>query len=413
MHKGAHDFSDVCSRSDEGTKVHAITLGPERIPSGVVSRNSDCLGLLEDGGCFGHPFWGYWGGQYHAIGKNATGWEAADSRTFEGFKNLVYEKDAHDLGIRTQQLGWPEGTTYTFSEDRAWIMAIDHDEANKRSNVKYWQWSKEAGWKEPFIIGSIAAPHTGRVALVRHTRDIWYLFVGAGEASASGQSFSSTLSYFKSTDAGKTWGELQDTGIPAHAIWSSISFARYGDNYYVFVCANENTYVYFTRDLENWRTNNSFDRIRVAEGMWARPHGTLLHQNALLFTVASGLEANYDEQYGIIAVVPEMISHPETPTEPSPANGASLPAGTAELSVKVHGKQTYDVAFYREDGTFIGEDKLLREGDTARFSVKGLEAGKTYKWYAIARGALLEYYGCEPDTTSDEKWTDVFVFTVK
>ena len=39
-----------------------------------------------------------------------------------------------------------------------------------------------------------------------------------------------------------------------------------------------------------------------------------------------------------------------------------VPKGTTEtaLSVRVHGPQSYDVAFYWEDGTFIGEDRLLR-----------------------------------------------------
>jgi len=382
---------------------------------------------LDDGGNLGHPFWGYWDGMYHALGKNPTGWQAVTSRTFEGFQKLTEEDAAYDLGIRTEQPAWPEGTSYTFSEDRAWIMAVDavrtseigkYDDPNKKSNVKYWEWTKDAGWKKPVVIGSISAPNTGRVALVRHTRDVWYLFVGAGEASPSGQGFSSTLSYFKSTDAGKTWGELQDTGIPVHALWSSISFARYGDNYYVFVSANKKTYIYFTRDLEKFPKFEhpggfSFYSRIVADGMWTKPHGTLLHQSALIFVVAADL-GYIDEEYGVIVVVPEMLAHPETPTDASPANGATLDAGASEteLSVKVHGKQTYDVAFYWEDGTFIGEDKLLREGDTARVKVSGLQPGKTYKWYAVARGALLEYYGCEPDTTSDEKWTEVSSFTV-
>jgi hypothetical protein len=381
---------------------------------------------LDDGGNLGHPFWGYWGGMYHVLGKNPSGWQEVSGRTFEGLQKLTEEDAVRDLGIRTEQPAWPEGTTYTFSEDRAWIMAVDavrtdeigkYDDPNKRSNVKYWEWTKEGGWKEPVVIGSIPAPNAGRVALVRHTRDIWYLFVGAGEASPSGQGFSSTLSYFKTTDAGKTWGELQDTGIPAHALWSSFSFARYGDNYYVFVSANKKTLVYFTRDLEDFPKYQHpggfslYSRI-VADGMWARPHGTLLHQSALIFVVAADLDY-IDEEYGVIVVVPEMLSHPETPTDPSPGSGASLPAGTVELTVKVHGPQTYDVAFYWEDGTFIGEDKLLREGDTAKVKLASLEAGKDYKWYAVARGALLEYYGCEPDTTSDEKWTEVFSFRIE
>jgi hypothetical protein len=63
------------------------------------------------------------------------------------------------------------------------------------------------------------------------------------------------------------------------------------------------------------------------------------------------------------------------------------------------------------DGTFIGEDKLLREGDTATVVAKGLEAGKSYAWYAVARGALLEYYGAEPDAASDEKRSDAVRFS--
>jgi hypothetical protein len=91
-----------------------------------------------------------------------------------------------------------------------------------------------------------------------------------------------------------------------------------------------------------------------------------------------------------------------------------LAQGTTEtsLSVQVHGPQTYDVAFYWADGTFLGEDKLLRDGDTATVRATGLEAAKTYHWYAIARGALLEYYGAEPDAASDEKRSDVVSFSV-
>ena len=70
------------------------------------------------------------------------------------------------------------------------------------------------------------------------------------------------------------------------------------------------------------------------------------------------------------------------------------------------------MAFYWADGTFIGEDKLLREGDTATVPVKGLQPGKTYRWYAVARGALLEYYGAEPDAASDEKRSEVVSFSI-
>ncbi len=373
-----------------------------------------------DGGDFGHPFWGYWDGQYHAIGTrwhwpDPSGFELASSRTFEAFRNSVFERDVRDTGLRTQQPQAHEGTTYTFSEDRAWIMAIDYDKPHERSNVKYWEWTKASGWKEPAIIGPVSN-HTGRVALVRHSRDVWYLFVTEGKhGTLDGQqnmNFQSTLKYFKSTDAGKTWGPLQDTRVPAHAIWSSVSFARYGDNYYVFLSAGNDSFVYLTRDLEKW-TVDHIRKTRVARGMWMKPHGTLLHQSALIFTVAADMDY-HDDQYGIIVVVPEMVSEVQTPTQPSPANGTALPSGTTSttLSVRVHGPQTYDVAFYRVDDTFIGEDKLLREGDTATVSVKGLEPGKPYRWYAVARGALLEYYGSEPDAASDEKRSDVISFSI-
>jgi hypothetical protein len=70
------------------------------------------------------------------------------------------------------------------------------------------------------------------------------------------------------------------------------------------------------------------------------------------------------------------------------------------------------VAFYWAEGTFIGEDKLLREGNTATVRVKGLEPGKSYRWYAVARGALVEYYGAEPDAASDEKRSELVGFFV-
>jgi len=372
-----------------------------------------------DGGDLGHPFWGYWDGQYHAIGTRwrwpgAFGFESISSRSFEAFRNCAFEKDVQDTGLRTQQQSH-EGTAYTFSEDRAWIMAIDYDQTRKQGSVKYWEWTKPGGWKQPVVVGAVSN-HTGRVALVRHTRDIWYVFVTEGKHGTldglQNMNFQSTLKYFKSTDAGKTWGPLRDTGVPAHAIWSSVSFARYGDNYYVFLSAGNDSYVYLTRDLEKW-TVDHVRRTRVAKGMWMKPHGTLLHQSALIFTVAADIDY-HDDQYGIVVVVPEMVAGCRPPTPPAPASGAAIPKGTTEtaLSVQVHGPQSYDVAFYWADGTFLGEDKLRREGDTATVPVKGLKPGKTYRWYAVARGALLEYSGAEPDAASDEKRSELVSLSI-
>jgi len=378
--------------------------------------------IFGDGGDLGHPFWGSWDGCYHAFGTrrrfDGLGFESVSSPTFEAFGHCVFERDVRDTGLRTQHPNWQEGTTYTFSEDRAWIMAIDHDQSIERGNVKYWEWTKEGGWKDPVVVGTVTN-HTGQVALVRHTRDLWYLFVTEGEHGTQdgleNDNFQSTLKYFKSSDAGGTWSPLQDTGVPAHALWSSVSFARYGDNYYVFLSAGYDSYIYFTRDLENWKWDHTVpaNRTRVAKEKWMKPHGTLLHQNALIFTVAGDLDY-HDDQFGIIVVVPEMVAHCREPTHPAPSDGTELPPGTHEtaLSVSVHGPQSYDVAFYWEDGNFIGEDKFLRDGDTATVRVTGLEPGRTYRWYALSRGALLEYSGAEPETTSDQQRSDAVSFSV-
>ena len=367
---------------------------------------------LDDGGNLGHPFWGYWDGKYRALGIDVNRWKAVASETFEGFQDLTEMEAATWDMSGPQQSHWPEGSAYTFSEDRAWIMAVDYDEPNSRSNVKYWEWTKQGGWHEPVTVGSFKEPHTGRVALLRHNRSTWYVYVTEGESSTATQETSATLKYFKSTDGGKTWGPLQDTGLEAHGLWSSVSFGRYGDNYYVILSKDCNTMIYYSQDGENWAEWQKELKRVVAPGMWMRPHGTLLHQSALILTVCPS--ARYvEEQYGVIALVPEMISHPGKPTDPCPACGDRVKeaASEVELAVTVHGPQTYDVAFYWADGTFIGEDKLLQEGDIARVSVSGLSAGK-HEWYVVARGALFEYCGAEPDTASDEQWSDVCGFTV-
>jgi hypothetical protein len=77
-----------------------------------------------DGGDFGHPFWGYWDGQYHIFGTrwrspDGLGFKSVSSRTFEAFRNSVFERDVRDTGLRTQQPGWQEGTTYTFLAQEA------------------------------------------------------------------------------------------------------------------------------------------------------------------------------------------------------------------------------------------------------------------------------------------------------
>lgn len=382
---------------------------PEGVTNVPYSKDWD-----KDLSHVGHPFWGYWNGLYHVVGahKDCSEWVGAESRTFEGFRELM-AKDAV-ASYCLHGVNSPDGSSYTFSNDRAWIMSVVPDATQDavKVYVRYWEWTKVAGWKEPVTIGSLIPNriNNAHVAMIRHTRDIWYVYVVEGPSVYTTHECSSTLKYFKSTDGGKTWDSLQDTGLPAHTVRSYPAFARYGDNYYVFLSHENSTVIYYSKDAENWDKNT---RRSLSPGVSMKPHGTLLHQSALIFT-ANKNESYIDDQYGFIAIIPELLSKPETPTAPSPENGARLngKAGEINLAVKVHGPQTYDVAFYWEDGTFIGEDKLLREGDLAQVTVKGLAAGKTYEWYAVARGALLEYYGNEPDTVSDEVWTKTRSFKV-
>ena len=170
---------------------------------------------------------------------------------------------------------------------------------------------------------------------------------------------------------------------------------------------------YNSTDGEHWGNLQT-----IHAGDWYAPSGTMLDQSHILWG-ASALPYVYaprtGEMIGGVYKIPEMIASPAKPSGLYPLNGASLPESThsTRLQVTVHGTQTYDVAFYWANGTFIGEDKLLREGETASVEVYGLRDASTYRWYAISRGATYGYWGNEPSSTSDENSSDTFTFTVE
>ena len=380
----------------------------------------------------GHPSWGYWDGQYQRfgiVGQKEFGVVSSD--TFEGLAETDTVRHAKIIGRweNTNPTSNPEASPYTFSNDRAWITWIDDwDKATKMGNVKYMEWTKDSqekgsgfggtGWSDPVVIGRCLSQ--GQAGLLRVDRNTWYVYVGEGE-NVTPQGSNATLKYFRSVDAGRTWGELQDTGLPVNATCINPSFARYGDNYYIFVTDDTSVHAYYSTDGENWRKDSKLtlvDGYTGTVGTWSWPlkaHGTLLHQGALITTAFGPPGNSYEgDQYGYITPVPEMLAKPEMPSNSSPAEGETRRAGTSQitLSVDVAGPQTYDVAFYWENDVFIGVDQLLKSGDTARVKVQGLKAGTTCRWYAVSRGASFEYLG-EPDSTSDEVRTKLHSFRIQ
>lgn len=368
----------------------------------------------------GHASWGYWDSQYHAIGGTQGGTHIAQvsSETFTGFQNMDRVRHGRKIGAY-QKSNWPETSTYTFNNHRAWIMAIDYHEDTERGDVRYWEWTKEAedvkrgwrgqGWSDPVTIGDVLS-HTGHVSLLQIDRDNWCLYVVEGADEKV-----STMKYFKSGDAGRTWSGLNDTGIPAHPIWSHVSFARYGDNYHVFLIESDTreTVIYQSSDGITWDPESrKVLETDINPARWMKSRGTMLNQSALIYT-SNRNRFGEDDQYGFIVPVSEMLAGPGLSLNPHPGEGSIIASGVSEVSLEVgvKGDQVYDVAFYLADGTFIEIDRLLKEGDTASVKMP-VEPGQTYSWYAISRGATVEYYG-EPDSTSDEAWTDIFSFTVQ
>ncbi|KXB05683.1 hypothetical protein AKJ50_00155 [candidate division MSBL1 archaeon SCGC-AAA382A13] len=79
---------------------------------------------------------------------------------------------------------------------------------------------------------------------------------------------------------------------------------------------------------------------------------------------------------------------PDSPTNPSPSDGAVLSSGTSSttLSVDVSDPDgdSMDVTFYTGEGTEIGTDTGVSSGGTASTTYNGLSDGNTYDWYAEA-----------------------------
>ena len=333
-------------------------------------------------GAIYHDSWGYWDSQYHVIDGHTQGrghFLMIDSPTWEGFQSM----DFWDSYYYGPEFGGGNPVNYVFNNSYVWLLT---------GGMGYYPWSKDSGWGAPRYVGP-----GGPADLLRLNKTNWLFY------AETGAPYNGVL-YMETKNAGVTWAGpyyVSNSSVTAEGHGCGrLSFARYGDNIYMFVTdSNYLPVAYHSTDGRNWDS-----KINVSDIATLCHHGTLLNQGALISTFD---DRNQDPapEYGVITLVPEMLAYPDEPTDLYPVDGARLTPGTTEtdLQVVVHGPQTYDVAFYWANGTFINEDKLVQESQTAKVHVTGLSEGSSYSWYAIIRGALRgDWTGGEPLTTSDE-----------
>jgi hypothetical protein len=357
-----------------------------------------------------HPTWGYWDDAYHVFMDGYFGNWVADSSTWEGFSSIDFDSAKVQIGYNNWQEGLP--AIYCFNNSYAWLLCEETDNAGTYF-IKYYEWKEGVGWGYNHgypIFATNASVLRATPALLMFNETTWYLYFVHGARSGS-----ATVRYIKSMDGGKTWGPQQTCAeLSTHHQYSRLSLTRYGNNFYIFLVApNGDAVAYYSSDMEHWGNKITVKTAASQGSECVLHHGAMLHQSALLSAMGQ-LDPYTGPVWGVITVVPEMMSNPGIPNNPQPFNDEILPMGTTStrLQVRVHGSQVYDVAFYRENGSLIGVDRLLQEGDTASLDVSGLVNGETHEWYAIARGATYDYTGAEPASTSDEERSPVYSFTV-
>jgi hypothetical protein len=360
----------------------------------------------------------YFGGEYHIFwtelgtGRLAT----AHAANWSDFQSMGSHELLEPFQLYSGSDAW--GSTYAFNNSYAWKFYVLSDPI-KGNTICYWTWNETGGWSPMTPMWSTSTGSTGEyphdcagAVLLPINRTTWYIYY---KSNIGGEHYN----IMKSFDAGQTWtAPAIASGIPEQINTFRShrpNFVRYGDNFYLIVNQDgEDISCWNSTDGEHWGNLQT-----IHSGTWYVPRAIMLDQSHLLWT-ASDINWIYPDPmrtgkiYGGVYKIPEMIATPGKPSNPYPLNGALLPEGTlsTRLQVTVHGSQTYDVAFYWANGTFIDENKLLREGETASVEVSGLKKGELYSWYAISRGTTYEYWGHEPRTTSDENRSDVFVFAL-
>jgi hypothetical protein len=337
-----------------------------------------------------HMAWSYGGDAKH---DNATysDLEMITAETFDEFHSLV--PGNRSTAITENLYDRFVGNAYSFGNNSCWFFG-----RNGGTHIEYWTWNSSSGWSMPGTILTQTSPGWGP-GLLPMNRTHYYLYYQVRE--------SDTLRCVESFDAGQTGGSEQTVmnNVPDYS--TRINFVRYGDNIYLVLLDNTDNHVllYNSTDGRNWTY-----AAEIYNQPSMIPAISMLSQTALLWATSN---QGTGQTAAGITFIPEMVANPGTPTNPYPGHGSSIPPGDKiRLNVTVHGAQTYDIAFYWSNGTFIGEDKLLREGEVASVEVTGLSSG-TYSWYAIERGTTYDYWGNEPDTTTDEARSTTWSFTIE
>lgn len=95
---------------------------------------------------------------------------------------------------------------------------------------------------------------------------------------------------------------------------------------------------------------------------------------------------SYNTGHGYVKIE-SLNSSPDSPTSPSPSDGATGLSTSVTLSVDVSDPEndSMDVTFYdSSDDTSIGTDTGVSSGGTASVSWSGLTENNSYSWYAVA-----------------------------
>ena len=369
---------------------------------GWITTDQPVCDWSNEGIANGHPILMYYEGQIHmawsyggdAQHDNATysDLEMITADSFDEFLSLV--PGNRSTAITENLYDRFVGNAYSFGNDSCWVFG-----RNGGTHIEYWTWNQSSGWSIPGTILTQTSPGWGP-GLLPMNRTHYYLYYQVRE--------SDTLRCVESFDAGQTWGSEQTVmnNVPDYS--TRVNFVRYGDNIYLVLLDETDNHVllYNSTDGRNWTY-----AAEIYNQSSMIPTISMLSQTALLW-------ATSNQGTGQIAAgvtfIPEMLANPGAPTNAYPGHGSTIfqSGGKIRLNVTVHGAQTYDVAFYWADGTLIGEDKLLREGEVASVEVTGLGNG-TYSWYAIERGTTYDYWGNEPDTTTDEARSPTWSFDIE
>ncbi|MFX1533998.1 MAG: S8 family serine peptidase, partial [Promethearchaeota archaeon] len=91
-------------------------------------------------------------------------------------------------------------------------------------------------------------------------------------------------------------------------------------------------------------------------------------------------------------VLPPFNTYPDSPTNPSPANGATGVSTSPTLSVIVSDLDgdSMHVSFYNAtDDSLLGTDLNVPDGGTASVTWAGLAEGTSYSWYAVANDGTV------------------------